>query len=482
MEAIFSGLGNECFNAQQLMNFLVGFVILACLIGSEICGASVTTELWQRILLVGLVSLSVPGLAFFQTLVIGRRFRQEDLGENQRESMTRRLSICHCVVWFCASLAIIVGLRWQDVVRENWNLDRFPLVDEICILSPILFSLVASWAIFYELQKTINRSSAPVPMRTRIKHRLSYVSIRFRVYVLLVLAPIGLAVLLRDLSPLLIHFSPANQYLLLGVAGITATIGFPFLLLLIWRNRPVEPELRSKLISICEQHRLQIRDVRIWMTGNQIVNALVAGVAPRLRFILLSDRLVNHFPENELLAVVRHEAGHLRLCHVPIRIAFIVLPLIALSLDETNAIGLFSGLNEIVAATGLPAETTLAILSIAYIAYLFVSMSWLSRNMEYEADIYSCNDLREGRPVTISKQYAQDMSDALLRLIAENPGQFQKRTLLHPSIEERLEVLKHIQNCPAKASQFCQAFARRRRIAFCLMAAVCVLALLARLM
>ena len=97
--------------------------------------------------------------------------------------------------------------------------------------------------------------------------------------------------------------------------------GFPFLLLFVWRNKKIDnAELRAELIHTCYQHRLHIHDIRIWITGNQIINALVAGILPRFRIILLTDSLVKLFPRNELLAIVRHEAGHLRLWHLPIRI------------------------------------------------------------------------------------------------------------------------------------------------------------------
>ncbi|MDG1873794.1 MAG: hypothetical protein P8J27_07770, partial [Mariniblastus sp.] len=104
------------------MNLLIAFVILLCLACSEIFVAEAATDLWIRILLVGLISISVPGLALFQTLVISKRLRNSPMLNKQREDLLKRLSICHSAVWLTASLAIIWAIRWQDVVRGNWEL------------------------------------------------------------------------------------------------------------------------------------------------------------------------------------------------------------------------------------------------------------------------------------------------------------------------------------------------------------------------
>ena len=52
-------------------------------------------------------------------------------------------------------------------------------------------------------------------------------------------------------------------------------------------------------------HRLRFRDILLWPTHNRIANALVMGVMPRFRYVLLSDLLLE---ENIAEGLARHGA------------------------------------------------------------------------------------------------------------------------------------------------------------------------------
>ncbi|MFK7770300.1 MAG: M48 family metallopeptidase [Mariniblastus sp.] len=462
------------------MNLIVGFVILLCLVFSEINSAEVANDLWTRVSMVFAVAMLVPGLALFQTLIVTRRMQHTEIPDEQRDIILRRLSICHSAVWLAASVAIVWAIRWQDVVRGNWNLDQWPLIDELLILAPILFSLAASWAIFYEIQGSLGDESSS---RIRFdvadwRRRIAYVSIRFRIYVLLVLIPIAIAVLARDAEPWIRSVPNWTAVVAYGVGTIVVMASFPFLILLIWQNHAVpNEELRTELRSTCKDLRLHIFDIRVWKTGGQIINALVAGILPKFRVILLSDELLNRFPKNELLAIVRHEAGHLRLWHLPIRIGFTVLPLIALTIDEQNPSGILATLESMFSHAGLASGTGLVLVGLVYLIYLYFSVSWLSHKMEFEADIFSCQTIGKHESM-IDSDLATDMSDALLRLASITPGQYEKKSLLHPSIKDRIRVIHVITSSPNKAEKFKASFARRRRFVLGFLVVICIAALL----
>ncbi len=459
------------------MNLVIGFVILLCLFCSEFRGAEVAKDWWPRMLMVGIVTMTVPGLALFQTLIVSRRLRGVDLGDNQSSAVLTRISVCHSAVWLIASLAIVWAVRWQDVVRGTWELDRWPLIDEVMILAPVILSLVASWAIFFEVQQSIDGTGGHPLGLENIKRRIEYVSIRFRIYFLLALIPVTLVVLSRDLAPWMRQLNSAQTTIAYLISALAFMAGFPLLLLFIWRTRRIDDhELKSELMKTCIRHRLHVHDIRIWNTGNQIVNALVAGILPQLRVILLSDSLVKWFPKNELLAIVRHEAGHLRLWHLPIRIAFIVLPLIALAMDEKNSWGVINRLDSLSVDLGLPAGSGVATIVIVYLVYLFFCLPWLSHRMEFEADIYACHACSlNGKKSAIHPDLASDMSDALLRLASVVPSQYERRTLMHPSLGERIALIRDIRESPVKAERFLISIARRRRIALAILSAFCLL-------
>jgi Zn-dependent protease with chaperone function len=458
------------------MNILIGFVIVLCLVCSELqtpaAQTSVATDqLGFKLFFVGLISFLVPGLAFVQTLFVSRRLREHDVSGQQQASLLQRAFACHSAVWLSASLAIIWAIRWQDIVRGHWRLDRWPLLDEALILMPVLLSLVASWAIFYEIQRTIDGRSLNLFSIRELKRRLDFVSIRVRVYILMVLVPISLVVFWRDISPW-IGLQDASVQIGIYVAGIACTmLGFPYLLMLIWKTDQVPAELKPDLLAIASRHQLRIRGIRVWKTGSQIINAFVAGFIPGHRFVFLSDRLLTEFPSHEIHAVMRHEAGHLRLCHLPIRFAFTVLPLIALSVDELNPFGLAKLLESTCMTLGWPEVVPSIFLCGVYLAYLILVLPWLSKNMEYEADIYSCQPSDPDFGIR-----ADEMSDALLRLAAANPAQYSKQTLIHPSIESRLLLLRDLKLHPEKGIKFCVAFQRRRQIVIGFLVSICFVA------
>ena len=134
------------------MNLLIGLVIVVCLFVCEIDSQSAAEDVWTRVAAMLLVAFSVPGLAVFQTLVLTKNSKLSQLPAEQQEKTLQRLAICHSGVWLVASLMIVWAIKWQTVVRSNWELNQWPLVDEALILLPIVLSLVASWAIFYDVQ------------------------------------------------------------------------------------------------------------------------------------------------------------------------------------------------------------------------------------------------------------------------------------------------------------------------------------------
>ena len=470
------------------MNLLIGIVILLCLVCSEVRTAEAADDIWMRVIFVALITLTVPGIALFQTLIVSKKIRNSEMESGQQEGLLRRLSISHSAVWLAASLAIIWSARWQDVVRGNWQLDRWPLIDEAFILAPVVLSLVASWAIFYEVQNSIRqKSSSDISgnstrgdfLKSSIssfKSRLAFVSIRFRVYFLLVLIPFSIAIVARDISPWIESLVWTKQYAVYGLALLVLLAGSPFALLLMWRNKPIaDKELRAELLGTCQKHKIHVRDVRIWVTNGQVVNALVAGLIPKLRIILLSDALVQHFPSNELRAIVRHEAAHLRLWHLPTRIGLAILPLLAMAIDEQNPYGLMHSLDHAMAAMGLPNELGLVVIFAAYLGYMYFGFSWLSHKMEFEADIYAA------RSTDSQFDNCDDVVDALLRLAAFNSDQFEKSSFLHPSIASRIRLVQALKEHPQKAESFIRSFAQRKRIVFAalvLVTSLCAIALL----
>lgn len=136
---------------------------------------------------------------------------------------------------------------------------------------------------------------------------------------------------------------------------------------------PVGPQ-RELLERAARRIKLRYHDILLWKTGGRLANAMVVGFTGGTRRIFVTDRLLLELPEDELLAVFFHEAGHAKRHHLPL---FLVL---AFGLMLTT-----SALAEPLAAIGISP----VILFVAQLlAFWFLVLGWVSRRFEREADAY----------------------------------------------------------------------------------------------
>ena len=470
------------------MNLLIAFVILLCLGISEVRAPELALHLGQRLTLLTLIALLVPGAAIFQTAIIGRRFRNQTVDEVARQRILNRLSISHSAVWLAASLAIVWGLRWPDIIRVNWHYDRWPLIDDLLILAPILISLFFSWAIFYDVKRLLDRKvdassdyTETWSFRLDLKERFQFVGLRFRVYVLMSLIPILATLLVRDAAKFAEQLPAALQSLTFLVGGMLVIATFPLLMLLTWKHGPIENlELRRQLTACCRRLKLGVWTIRAWHTGSQIINAVVAGIMPGLRIIVISDAMLEQFPPRELVAVVRHEAGHIRMSHMPIRMFFLLFPLILAAIDQANGASIANAVMRQLESLNFTSTHAIIASAAAYVAYLLPMLTWLSRQMEFEADWFSVMS-EQGADRTFIRHEPQredlaeydSMTLAIARLAAHSPAQFERRTLMHPSLKERMWRTSRLADNRISPEQLARVTSRRAwsiRIIFAIVA------------
>jgi STE24 endopeptidase len=436
------------------MNLAVAFVIIIYFFVSEFSAPQAIEDPWTRVCVMLLLLLAVPLAALFQTRVLTNRYQTESISHRQHTLLQTRMSIAHTVVWICASLAMLFGVRWHDVVRSCWQLDRWPILDELLILAPALTGLVMSWAIFYEIEKRFveqlrnskqasetpdetlerNRENLFVALTRDWKARLAYVSIRFRVHVLMLLVPLLILALARDLIP----SGPPERVFSFGIAfGIVFAACYPFLLLYIWKTKRLDDlNLEAELRELCQTHRMGVCMIRVWKTNHQVLNAAIAGLIPGLRVLILTDGMLLKFSPDELKAIVRHEAGHIRRHHFPRRIAAVMLPLLLLFFDQQSVFGVHAMLEQQLVAAGQPASCSVGIISCFYILYLWFVSRWLFRKMEFEADFYSVGNRKQLSDE--NKAHAVALISALQKFAVYSPEHFDKGSGLHPPLRNRI--------------------------------------------
>jgi len=367
------------------MNLVVGFVILFCLFCNEYSAVGTADHLQLRVSGIVLLTCLVPSLALLQTFWFNRKRRLQKIDTEHWERICHRINSCHTAVWLTASIATIYALRWHDVVRSEWDLGRFVLA--------WLFST----------------------------KRREFVSIRFRLYVLVLMVPLLAAVAINDLIPNIVPFGNGAVVALIAVGVLSILAMLPTLAGLPWR------------------------------LTNQIINAAAVGILPWFRQLWISDRLIELFPEAELKAIVRHEAAHLKLGHAAIRSTLLLMPVTVVSIVSWLRWGDPTAVIAIADCMGVSAFQVTLIMSSLYLVYAVVTLRTLSHESEFEADLMACckpadaqEKSSEKNRLLICPQRWEEMQSAIERLAVCMPSQVDKKSVLHPSLRARMRALRFL--------------------------------------
>ncbi len=211
---------------------------------------------------------------------------------------------------------IIHSVEWSRLVRSNWGLGGWILLDDLLVFLPYLLIQVLIWCgLFFgerALQIRAERGSAGRLGR--------YLILRARQSIGLILPVVLMFVIRRDI---LVRIWPQwDESGLAGpfemvVLGSLVLIASPLFVRLAWPTRPLPPgALRRRLERAAERVGFQFTDVLVWDTGHCMFNACVTGVLPQFRYVLLTDALIESMTPLQVAAVFGHEIGHIAHRHL----------------------------------------------------------------------------------------------------------------------------------------------------------------------
>lgn len=87
------------------------------------------------------------------------------------------------------------------------------------------------------------------------------------------------------------------------------------------RAQPLPDETRRRLRRLATRMGVQVRDIRaVPGRAAQVANAAQIGAVPGLRYIVVTDYLLDRLDPDEVEAVVAHELGHVRGHHLTVRV------------------------------------------------------------------------------------------------------------------------------------------------------------------
>ena len=310
------------------MQIVLVLAVVAALVISESSPAEPVSGVTARLVAAGVGMAMVTLFAAVSSGLISRRIR----GDFRRAPLLlptyRRLRRVHVVLWLAVAGGTAYWLDWAQLVRFNWQLDRAFLVDDLLILLPVLLPLVLSWAAFYEVDRALLAGGAGET--SEFASRRQYLALHARHYLGLLLLPVLTLLAMHDAAELTMPGLLRSDYALLAfVPPMVLLFGlFPVLLRYVWQTRPLEPgPLRNRLEAAAARHGFRMREILVWQTNSMVVNAAVAGFLPRLRYVFLTDGLLEWLTDEEIEAVFGHELGHVRHHHLLLRVAAMFGPI-----------------------------------------------------------------------------------------------------------------------------------------------------------
>jgi Zn-dependent protease with chaperone function len=406
-----------------------------------------------RLLLVAASVFVAPLAALVGSQTLARRIDSAGHADDS-EAWTAHLQSGVIGLWLVAVSVLLFIARWPQIVRGNWSLAGWPLVDELAILAPVIAPLILLWAALYRLERSQQvaafreRGQAPPPARL-----MHYLWMNSRYHLGLVLLPalvvIGGSELLAATK---IDLGGASSAWWLGLPlVITLLVLMPVVLRQMWPTTPLAAgPLRDELLAICTARRAQVREILVWQTGGYVANAAVVGLSRWLRYVLLTDGLIARLPNAQIAAVLRHELGHIRRRHLPLRLALLALPLVWWLALCTAWPELEPAAEQIIARVGIPQSLlAAAIVPLAMLAYAVIAIGWYSRLLEHEADLDACT-VEGGR---IDPLWASDFRRALITLIGPAREPLAARWM-HPGLHSRLALIDRAADSPQFASRF----------------------------
>jgi Zn-dependent protease with chaperone function len=287
---------------------------------------------------------------------------------------------------------------WGWAVQSFFGATTVPPGGEFLILAPFLAGLTLSWVCFYEIERSLHDAAVPAGT-ARFWTRREYLGHQARHNLALVLIPIVLLIALKSLRWLAADPRQGWGQVLTVLSVVVAAVvvaGMPWLLRLALGLKPLpEGPLRARLQTAARRLGFRCSDILLWDTRGGTANALVAGIFPVLRYVVLTDRLVAELSVDEIEAVFGHEVGHIKHRHMLYYLGFLIA-----SIAAVWAVLAVYVLPHLSAVPSLSDRDDLAVLALVGLlaVYIFVVFGFVSRSCERQADLYGCRAVSCTRP------------------------------------------------------------------------------------
>ena len=284
------------------------------------------------------------------------------------------------------------------------------------------------------------------------------------------------------------------------VVGVVAVFTIaPLLLRMVWDTVRLGPgPMRDELLGLCRRAGVNVREVLVWRTHGMMINGAAMGVVPAIRYILLTDALLERLPEREVHAVMAHEVAHVKHRHIAWLIAAmfatagvvgtgmsvalagvdrVALRTIGIDVErlEREAAGHEAGVRSAIdpelarkwEVWLMASEAGGALVSLGA---MFAVFGWISRRFEWQADAFAVKQLSaDAESDVVTAEATAAMAGALRTVARLNHIPMARKSFRHGSIRTRIEKLEALVGRPVRGLR---ADVVARRIKWCAAAGV----------
>ncbi len=380
--------------------------------------------------------------------------------------VTAWILLCHVAARVTAkqvmleNIDAVVGAQWMDKQLEafRWlglgvavlclagfglagTMDTTPpfehsmFLQSLVLLAPAIAMTVGTWSAEHRYAVHLGYAD-----RGLCRH-VGFVWLALRSGMAWLVVPILILLVGGDLLSALPVDTMTASWMTVGMILLFVPLGLPWLIRHLFKTGRLDEATEVWVRRLMSAAGLRRTKAVRWDTGGRAFNAMVAGFVPPARTLLISDRLVDELPREQVAMVVLHEAAHLRRRHVPLRM-LAVMPAWAAGAAITKIAGDASW----AVAMGSAAGIMLTMLILRFVAY----------RTEFDADVTACRMAakisKEIEDVPSSYDLAAEiLSAALVRVTLDHPSA-QKATWLHPGVAERVDWMRRQREVPSSSN------------------------------
>jgi Zn-dependent protease with chaperone function len=291
---------------------------------------------------------------------------------------------------------LVYGTGFKNIIQGFSFVRASSFLDIAIGIAPFFILLIILWFNSFILFQTSSSVSL-----TRKKYLISH--LRLNIPILL---PVFLFSLFQDLLriiPFTKNLGASESFSFLDLVWflpfmILLMIFYPFFLRLFWSGHPMpRGGRREKFEAFCRKAGLKVSEILIWTSfPGRIITAGITGLIAKFRYLFITPELLDLLNDEEMEAVIAHEAGHVKKRHmVYYGLLFLGFPLFFSLFSSFLGLAVYGFADYIdpyiTKFTNNPTLFSLSALmffALGIVMYFRLFFGVLSRNFERQADLF----------------------------------------------------------------------------------------------